>query len=86
MAANVVNKGESQANLNLKDATSYRQAQSLQVDHNRDGVPDSIPHIASDRSNSIGWKWVACRRCSTASIHPRTLQPAVVSMTRYDTG
>lgn len=43
------------ANVNPKDATSCRQAQSPRVDHTRDRVPDSRPHKASDRSNSIDW-------------------------------
>src|ERR1700676_5250056 len=51
-----------------------------------DRVPDSRPHIASGRSNSIDWKWVASRRHSTASIHLRILQPAASSTTRYGTG
>src|SRR3984957_19005177 len=74
------------ANLNPKNATSCLRAQSPRVDHNRDRVPDSRPHIASGRSNSIDWKWVASRRHSTASIHLRILQPAISSTTRYGTG
>jgi len=62
------------------------QAQCPRVDHNRDCMPDSRPHIASGRSNSIDWKWEASRRHSTASIHLRILQPAVSSTTRYGTG
>src|SRR5271156_6609129 len=74
------------ANLNPKNATSPLQAQPPLVDHNRDRAPDSRPHIASARSNSIDWKWAASRRHSTASIHLRNLQPAASSMTRYGRG
>src|SRR6266568_2219501 len=74
------------ANLNPKNATSCLQGQSPRVDHNRDRVPDSRPHIASGRSNSIDWKWVVSRRHSTVSIHLRILQPAASSTTRYGTG
>ncbi len=74
------------ANLNPKNATSCLKAQSPRADRNRDHVPDSRPHMASGRSNSIDWKWVASRRHSTASIHLRILQPAASSTTRYGTG
>jgi hypothetical protein len=40
------------ASLNPKNVTSCLQTQSPRVDHNRDRVPDSRPHIASGRSNS----------------------------------
>jgi hypothetical protein len=45
-------------------------SQCPRVDHNRDRMPESRPHIASGRSNSIDWKWAASRRHSTAPIHP----------------
>jgi hypothetical protein len=74
------------ANLNPKNATSCLQAQCPRVYRNRDRVPDSRPHIASGRSNSIDWQWVASRRHSKASIHLRILQSASSSTTRYGTG
>ena len=76
----------SPGNLNQKNATSCLQAQFLRVDHDRARAHDVRPHIVSGRSNSIDWKWVASRRHSTASIHPRILQPAASSRTRYGRG
>jgi hypothetical protein len=68
------------------NVTFCLQAQCPRVDHNRERVPDSRPHIASGRSNSIDWKWLVSRRHSTASIHLLIPQPVAANTTRYGMG